>query len=285
MGRFGTPEKGVTGGVASRPGVLEAPRLGRLRFRSCQTQAKFSRFLYTSLHTFITVPKQLTVKHLRRDKGVRFRARCPKMSRFVPLGEKMFFGWIGAGSTPVTPPRSYRYQAGCGFSPDPAIPPFRSTNLASRREFLADVGKGMMLASIGPALSSDLGLSRGFAAEGSETLNFGKLEPLVAFLQDTPTNKLMAETIKKLKDGTDLRTLVAAGALGERQIQIYPFRVSWTRRASRRKPDVDSRTPNFGRYHVGLTPRRSPGRCLGKFVPAARLNEPEFKAEAPARLI
>jgi len=144
--------------------------------------------------------------------------------------------------------------------------------MASRREFLADVGKGMMLASIGPALSSDLGLSRGFAAEGSEALNFGKLESLVAFLQDTPTNKLMAETIKKLKDGTDLRTLVAAGALGERQIQIYPFRVSWTRRASRRKPDVDSRTPNFGRYHVGLTPRRSPGRCLGKFVPAARLS-------------
>lgn len=85
--------------------------------------------------------------------------------------------------------------------------------MASRREFLADVGKGMMLASIGPALASDLGLSRGFAAEGSEVLNFGKLEPLVAFLQDTPTNKLMAETVKKLKEGTDLRTLVAAGAL------------------------------------------------------------------------
>ena len=32
------------------------------------------------------------------------------------------------------------------------------------------------------------------------------------------------------------------------------------------------RTPKFGRCHVGLTPRRSPGRCLGKFVPAARLS-------------
>jgi len=62
-----------------------------------------------------------------------------------------------------------------------------------------------------------------------------------------------------------------SSSLGDRQIQIYPFRASWTRRASRRKPDVDSRTPKFGRYHVGLTPRRSPGRCLGKFVPAARL--------------
>lgn len=83
----------------------------------------------------------------------------------------------------------------------------------SRREFLADVGRGMLVASIGPALAVDLGLSTAHADEGKDSLNFGKLEPLVAFLQDTPTTKLMSETIKKLKDGLDLKTLVAAGAL------------------------------------------------------------------------
>jgi hypothetical protein len=84
--------------------------------------------------------------------------------------------------------------------------------MASRREFLADVGKGMLVASLGPALTADLGLSRAFA-ETSDTLSFGKLEPLVAFLQDTPTDKLQSELVKKLKDGLDLKTLVAAGAL------------------------------------------------------------------------
>lgn len=84
--------------------------------------------------------------------------------------------------------------------------------MATRREFLADVGKGMLVASIGPALSSDLGLSKAFADDAG-TLSFGKLEPLVAFLQDTPTDKLQAGLVKKLQDGLDQKTLVAAGAL------------------------------------------------------------------------
>ncbi|MCI0704674.1 MAG: hypothetical protein L0241_26765 [Planctomycetia bacterium] len=83
----------------------------------------------------------------------------------------------------------------------------------TRREFLADVGRGMLVASVGATVASDLGLAPSFAAEGTDTLDFGKLEPLVALLQETPTNKLMAVLVKKLKDGTDLRTLVAAGAL------------------------------------------------------------------------
>lgn len=83
----------------------------------------------------------------------------------------------------------------------------------TRREFLADVGRGMLVASVGASLAADLGLAPLSAAEGANTLDFGKLEPLAALLQDTPTNKLMAVLVGKLKDGTDLRTLVAAGAL------------------------------------------------------------------------
>lgn len=82
-----------------------------------------------------------------------------------------------------------------------------------RREFLADVGRGMLIASVGPAIAYDLGLSTAFAEEGSDKLSLGKFESLASFLQDTPTNKLVPELIAKLKDGLDLRTLVAAGAL------------------------------------------------------------------------
>jgi hypothetical protein len=83
----------------------------------------------------------------------------------------------------------------------------------NRREFLADVGRGMLVASLGPAVAMDLGLSSAFAEQGSDTLNLGKFESLASFLQDTPTNKLVPELVAKLKDGLDLKTLVAAGAL------------------------------------------------------------------------
>jgi hypothetical protein len=82
-----------------------------------------------------------------------------------------------------------------------------------RREFLADVGKGMLIAGIGPALAADLGLASAAAAEGSETLSFGDREPLVALMQETPADKLLPVLVEKLKAGTDPATLVAAGAL------------------------------------------------------------------------
>lgn len=83
----------------------------------------------------------------------------------------------------------------------------------NRREFLADVGRGMLVASLGSAVAYDLGLSPALAADAKDTLSFGKMEPLVALLQETPVNKLLPILVEKLKDGTDLRTLVAAGAL------------------------------------------------------------------------
>jgi hypothetical protein len=82
----------------------------------------------------------------------------------------------------------------------------------SRREFLADVGRGMLVASVGANAAYDLGLSAALADE-TETLSFGKLEPLVALLQETPVNKLLPRLIETMHGGTDLRTLVSAGAL------------------------------------------------------------------------
>ena len=85
----------------------------------------------------------------------------------------------------------------------------------SRREFLADVGSGMLVAGVGYSTALDLGLSTVRAVEGSEAngLTFGGLEPLVGLMQDTPVNKLLSALVEKMHNGTDLKTLVAAAAL------------------------------------------------------------------------
>ena len=83
----------------------------------------------------------------------------------------------------------------------------------NRRDFLADVGKGMLIASVGPALAADLGISSAFADEEPKRLLFGDHEPLVALMQETPPDKLLPILVDKLKAGIDLKTLVAAAAL------------------------------------------------------------------------
>jgi hypothetical protein len=83
----------------------------------------------------------------------------------------------------------------------------------TRREFLADVGRGMLIASLGPTLVSDLGLSHALAEGGPEGPTFGDLEPLVCLMQETPLEALLPLLVQRLNQGTNLRTLVAAGAL------------------------------------------------------------------------
>ncbi len=83
----------------------------------------------------------------------------------------------------------------------------------NRREFLADVGKGMLIASVGSVLATDLGLAPAFAADEPARLLFGDREPLVGLMQDTPADKLTPILLEKLKGGTTLEELVAAGAL------------------------------------------------------------------------
>jgi hypothetical protein len=88
-------------------------------------------------------------------------------------------------------------------------------NPNSRREFLANVGQGMLVASVGSALALDLGLTtRAFAdGAGEKRLTFGAMEPLVAIMQDTPADTLLPLVVGRLQSGTDLRTIVAAAAL------------------------------------------------------------------------
>src|SRR3982751_4853705 len=79
----------------------------------------------------------------------------------------------------------------------------------TRRAFLADVGKGMLVASVGPGLAADLGLAPAWAAEAPGALNFGDLEPLVCLMQETTPQKLLPILVERLRGGADLGRIVA----------------------------------------------------------------------------
>lgn len=101
----------------------------------------------------------------------------------------------------------------------------------SRRRFLAGVGQGSLILSIGPAMAADLGLApRDVPAVGSDRLEFGDLEGLVSWMQETPVEKLQAGLVSKWRKGIELKRLVAAGALanartfgGEDYIGFHTF--------------------------------------------------------------
>ena len=86
-------------------------------------------------------------------------------------------------------------------------------NHHSRRDFLSGVGSGMIVASIGSALATELGISPVIADQTAAPLTFGTLEPLVDLMQQTPVEKLQPALLGKIKSGTTIKTLVAAGAL------------------------------------------------------------------------
>jgi hypothetical protein len=91
----------------------------------------------------------------------------------------------------------------------------RSAPMArNRRQFLQDVGNGMLLAGLGTPLAGQLGISAAFAGEEDAFLNFGDLQPLVDLLQSTPVEKLQPILVGKLQSGdADLGRLIAAAAL------------------------------------------------------------------------
>jgi hypothetical protein len=83
----------------------------------------------------------------------------------------------------------------------------------TRREFLTEVGRGMIVATVGYSMASELGLAAALAGDAPEALTFGDLEPLVCLMQETPASKLLPALTAKLKGGTELQRLVAAAAL------------------------------------------------------------------------
>ena len=83
----------------------------------------------------------------------------------------------------------------------------------SRRQFLAEVGRGMIASSVGLTLAAELGMAPAEGQEPSRRLEFGELEPLVRLMQETPVERLLPTLVGKLKSGTELKNLVAAAAL------------------------------------------------------------------------
>lgn len=88
-----------------------------------------------------------------------------------------------------------------------------TTRFRTRRELLADVGRGMVVAGLGAGAAADLGIAPAWAADEAGSLSFGELDGLVGFIQDTPPDKLVGRAVEKLANGTDLKQLVAAAAL------------------------------------------------------------------------
>lgn len=85
----------------------------------------------------------------------------------------------------------------------------------SRRAFLGDVGRGMLVSGLGFGTAVDLGLAPARATEdgGDGRLTFGDLEPLVGLMQETAPHDLAPALIAELNAGTELKRLVAAAAL------------------------------------------------------------------------
>ncbi|MCL4195007.1 MAG: hypothetical protein KJZ87_24920 [Thermoguttaceae bacterium] len=85
---------------------------------------------------------------------------------------------------------------------------------STRRGFLSEVGRGMIAAAIGCRLAAELDLAPALADDDSpERLRFGSLEPLVELMQETDADRLLPQVVERLRGGTPLRDVVAAGSL------------------------------------------------------------------------
>lgn len=70
----------------------------------------------------------------------------------------------------------------------------------------------MVTATVGAGIARELALTPLLAEAPEARLEFGALEPLVRLMQETPATKLLPILVAKLRSGTDLKDLVAAGA-------------------------------------------------------------------------
>ena len=85
--------------------------------------------------------------------------------------------------------------------------------LRTRREFLNEVGRGVMVATVGFEVADNLGLASALAEDSPESLSFGPLERLVCLMQETPADRLLPALADQLQSGVDLRKLTTAAAL------------------------------------------------------------------------
>jgi len=119
----------------------------------------------------------------------------------------------------------------------------------TRREFLGEVGRGVLVAGLGPGLAGALAVRSAAAEDGRpDALSFGSLEPLVSLMQETAPDTLMPLLVQRLRSGTPLRDLVAAGSLanarafgGEDYIGFHTFMALAPAQAMARELPVERR--------------------------------------------
>src|SRR5947209_1208891 len=83
---------------------------------------------------------------------------------------------------------------------------------AHRREFLQEVGGGMLAVLVGSGLAAELGLAAEDNKEGKAKTS-SNLNRLSQLIQQTPTKNLLPALHTQLKKGVSLKELIAAGAL------------------------------------------------------------------------
>ena len=84
----------------------------------------------------------------------------------------------------------------------------------TRRRFLADVGRGTLIAAIGSMRRpTSVWHGRRPTSLGQGRLTFGPLERLVALMQETPAERIVPTVIDEWQRGTDLLRLVAGAVL------------------------------------------------------------------------
>lgn len=151
----------------------------------------------------------------------------------------------------------------------------------SRRRFLADVSKGTLLATIGPALASELGIAAPAAANEPAALRFGDLEPLVALMQETPVAKLQPALVAKLKEGVQLKRLLAAGVLanartfgGEDYVGFHTLMaLSPALKMSAHMPEKETALPVFKVLYRNTNRMQESGGCAHEVLrPVAPLD-------------
>ena len=85
-----------------------------------------------------------------------------------------------------------------------------------RREFLQEVGGGMLAVLVGSGLAAELGLAAEDNKEGKAKTSNGLIR-LSQLIQQTPTKDLLRALHTELKTGVSLKELIAAGALVQSQ--------------------------------------------------------------------
>lgn len=164
----------------------------------------------------------------------------------------------------------------------------------SRREFLGEVGRGMLVAGLGSGLAQELGLaSSAFAEDSTKKLTFGALEPLANLMEQTPADRLLPILVERIGGGADLRQFVAAAALANARAfggQDYDgyhaiMALAPSYQMSKEMPKAERALPVLKVVYRNTSHIQSTGRCSHEAMHELELSEAASGTADAARLV